>query len=247
MLKQRQLISVYCYDRFMQPEIKKEVLSKVCYHRGIGKENTLDSIQSAIVKSPFLVEFDVQWSKNELRLGHPPDLGENTLVEALKLFQNTNILPKIDLKLTNITFVNALGALVHILNQWTPRKAIINIDGDLDVDEYMQAEKELIRGTDENILLNIDLGRYGTNNNEAIVAYLKSLNRLPFSISPNLNDNAMIAIKLAKSLGIHHIHFWSFFDEKHSLEDLYNRMELCRDNDLEVFFDIKETNISENQ
>ncbi len=222
---------------------KTEVLAKVCHHRGFGKDNTLQSISAGIKISPFLVEFDVQWSNNALRLGHPPELGKETLDEALQLFTDTNILPKIDIKLTNQSFDQAIDELVKFLEKWKPRKALINISGNLISDGYMQAEKRLMELTDDNTLLNIDLERYGRNDTNTVISHLRNLSRLPFSISPNLKDETAIAINLAKNLGITNIHFWSTFDDKHSIEFLHKQMKLCENNGLVVYFDIKTENI----
>lgn len=230
----------------MQPYSSNEVLAKICHHRGIGQENSLKSISTAIAVSPFLVEFDVQWSDDELRLGHPPELSEPTLDQALLLFEGTDILPKIDLKLTEDSYEHGLGALVNILNVWAPRKALINIAGDLSAGRYMQGEKILMNKTGANVLLNIDLDRYKPNNQKTIIAHVKDLSRTPFSISPNLADDAHEAIKFASSLGIPHVHFWSTFNARHPIQNLHERMVLCQKNGLEVYFDIKSSNVSQN-
>lgn len=224
-----------------------QVLAKLCPHRGIGVENSLAAIQSGITANPLFVEFDIQWHNNDLYLGHPPEVGKNTLHEALELFRNTSTLPKIDIKLTSQTSNSALKALIVQLSTWNPKKALINIAGDLTADKYFQAEIRLMASTDKNILLNIDLERYSGKSKSAITAHIKHLQRIPFSISPNLATNTIDAINFAKQESIHDIHFWSYFDKKYSANDLYKRMEQCSKNGLQVYFDIKTQNISDLQ
>ena len=218
-------------------------MARVCHHRGIGKENTIEAISSAIQVSPFIVEFDVQLEKSKLNLGHPPDLGKNTVVEALELFKNNRLLPKIDLKLTSKSFDEALSLLVDVLTAWAPRKALVNISGDLNANQYMQAEQLLMSKTGDATLLNIDLGRYGANDRDEIIGHIRGLERVPFSISPNLDDDIATAIDIAKIVGIPHLHFWSTFDKHYSTTYLYSQMKLCQGNGLEVYFDIKDSNV----
>lgn len=222
-----------------------KVLAKLCPHRGIGEENSLDAIRSGIQASPFLVEFDVQWYNDDLYLGHPPEVGENTLSQALELFRDTLIIPKIDIKLSSQTNNQGLQALIDQLLNWDPKKALINIAGDLSADEYFQAEKKLMKNTEENVLLNIDLERYTGKTDSIISDHIKNLKRVPFSISPNLETSTIDTISFAKEKHIHHIHFWSYFDKKYSTNDLYDRMELCNKYGLQVYFDIKTQNISD--
>lgn len=223
---------------------KSKVMAKVCYHRGIGRENSLEAISSAIKTSPFLVEFDVQVWNNTLYLGHPPELGESTLAEALELFKNTRLLPKIDLKLTSESLTEALTLLVAELVTWAPRKALVNVGGETSAVEYMNSERLFMSKVGDNALLNIDLERYGGISRDEMIAHIKSLTRMPFSISPNLSDDLPAAIDIAKVVGIPHIHFWAHHDEQYTIVELYNKMKLCQKSGLKVYFDIKDSNIS---
>ncbi len=227
----------------MQPGYREEVMARVCYHRGIGKENSLESIQSAIDLRPFLVEFDIQWNTGELKLGHPPDVSTTALSEVLPLFEGKTVLPKIDIKLPKPTADIAIDSLIQHLATLRPRQALINIAGEMLADEFMQAEFQLMNETGEHVLLNIDLGRYTEKSRQECIAHVQSLGRRPFSISPNLDDDTTYAIAFAKEIGILHMHFWSTFDKQYSVNYLYEKMTECLDSGLEVYFDIKTQNI----
>jgi hypothetical protein len=165
------------------------------------------------------------------------------LREALELFLATSKLPKIDIKLTSQTADQALVSLINELHTWIPREALINVDGNLKADDYMNAEAQLQEETGDNVLLNIDLGRYRGKSHEAIVVHLHSLSRLPFSISPNLDDDIEYAIEFAKDLGIPQLHFWANFDRQYTIGELYEKMKLAEARGLVVYFDIKSSNI----
>ncbi len=224
---------------------QEQVLARLCPHRGIGQENSLDAIGAGIKTSPLFVEFDIQWNNNNLYLGHPPVVGNDTLSQALELFKNTPIIPKIDIKLTSQTSNLALDELINQMSGWNPQKALINIAGDLNADEYFDAEKKLIAYTGDNVLLNIDLERYRGKNESEILTHINGLSRVPFSISPNLQTSTKAAIDFAKHNNIGHIHFWSFFDKKYTINNLYSRLEICKRHNLDVYFDIKTQNISD--
>ena len=141
--------------------MNKEFKKRFCPHRGIGKENTLGSIRKALATKPYLVEFDVQLNNHSLYLGHPPALNTKaTLDQALRLFAEAMAIPKIDLKINSQTQVDAVDELSKELKTWNPRLCLINIDGDVTSDSYMQAETRLLENTSKSTLLNIDLNRY---------------------------------------------------------------------------------------
>lgn len=225
------------------PTQKDFVYSKLCPHRGIGDENTLLAIKNGIKSSPFMVEFDVQWNDNDLFLGHPPVITNSRLVDALELFRNSKIIPKVDIKLKLQSFNEALEYLIRVLNEWDYLKILINIDGSISSDYFMKAETILLNNTSNNVLLNIDLERYKFKSPKSISAHLSSLARSPFSISPNLETNIDEIISFAKLHKINNIHFWSNPKKAYSIEELFRRIVLCEDNDIKAFLDIKTSNI----
>ena len=228
----------------MTSEKQKTLNYRLCPHRGIGKENTLDSIQAGIAGIPLMVEFDVQLYRNKLHLGHPPDINTGSgLNDALQLFLNTSVLPKIDLKLNQQTSSEALAALTNELTTWSPRRALVNISGALDSNKFMEAESKLINDTKRNVLLNIDLERYKHKSTLEISKHVNNLNRRPFSLSPNLDTDINHAINFAVQHKIPHIHFWSYNNQRYELDYLLELMELVLSHGLEVYFDISHQNI----
>jgi glycerophosphoryl diester phosphodiesterase len=227
----------------MQNEVVVHFKSRLCPHRGIGKENTMQSIVAGISSMPFMVEFDVQLHSGTLYLGHPPQLNqESTLQDALQQFLNKSAIPKIDLKLNPLTSQQSLDSLVAQLYRWGDG-ALVNIDGDLDAKGFMAAEDFLMRKTEKSTLLNVDLCRYKGVDAITIDQHINDLTRAPFSLSPNLEDDLAYAIKFALKHKIPQIHFWSFYNKKYSQEFLCQRMETVLSNGIEVYFDIKTTNI----
>lgn len=227
-------------------EMNKEFINRLCPHRGIGSENTLTGIKKALVTKPYMVEFDVQLKSHSLHLGHPPALNTKaTLVQALGLFVKETAIPKIDLKINLQTQVDAVNELSAKLKTWNPRLCLINIDGDVTSESYMQAETRLLKNTSKSTLLNIDLNRYKQKTHAEIENHIKNLARTPFSISPNLDDNIDHAINFALKHSIGHIHFWSYFDKEYKLSYYYSLMQTVLESGLQVYFDIKFQNIAD--
>jgi glycerophosphoryl diester phosphodiesterase len=221
-----------------------EFNKRLCPHRGVGIENTLEAIKSAIKLNPFLVEFDIQEYKHRLFLGHPPKIDMKAdLSQALSHFNKTTTLPKVDLKLSEITFDSALKLIPEYVKESILKNVLVNIDGELKPEQFMLAESNLMKNTDYKILLNIDLGRYNSLSEGTIDNHINNLDRKPFSISPNLEDNLSQVIKYAKKHKIYQIHFWSFPKSKYSLVQLYEKMNYVLLSGLEVYFDIKNQNI----
>jgi hypothetical protein len=225
---------------------QKKFISRLCPHRGIGKENTLESIEAAISIHPFMVEFDVQLYRKSLHLGHPPDVNtESSLNAALKLFLKKSVMPKIDLKLNSRTYDEALAMLIDSLVAWNPRKALINIDGDLGADKFMEAESILVSRTSDSTRLNIDIGRYKNKSKLEINRHINNLARRPFSLSPNLDDNINNSINFALQNKIPQIHFWATRNRQYDLGWLSEIMDYVLSYGLEVRFDIRYENIME--
>lgn len=225
----------------------EEFKKRLCPHRGAGIENTLSTVQSGIGLKPFFVEFDVQWHGDGLYLGHPPDMSKNTsLSDVLNLFANTPVLPKIDTKLDSHSWQLALSELIRELRKLGSRKALVNISGDLIADKYFEAETLLVKATSHNTLLNIDLKRYQGKSQKEVIEHIEWLGRKPFSISPNIDSDVEHAINFAIQEQINQVHFWAFPESKHSLQKLYELMELYLGRGLEVYFDIRADNIVSN-
>ncbi|MDQ2972864.1 MAG: hypothetical protein M3Q79_00060 [bacterium] len=228
----------------MTLEYSQEFTARLCPHRGAGQDNTLESIKSGIDLNPLFVEFDTQYFKNKLHLGHPPDLNtKSTLTDALELFTNTTTVPKVDIKLGNSNYSAALELLITELTAYSPKKVLVNIAGGLNADKYMESETSMIRKTSSNVLLNIDLGRYSGKTAQEIATHVNGLDRKPFSVSPNLDDDIQATISFAIKQNIPHVHFWSHPARTYRLNDLYNIMQSVLDSGLEVYFDIKTQNI----
>lgn len=224
---------------------QKEFAARFCPHRGLGKDNTLEGIKAAIELKPYLVEFDIQLHDGALRLGHPPDLNpDQMLSDALILFDDTGVLPKVDVKITEDNYVSTLELLQNIFNNRSS-KVLINIDGDCSSDVYMESEVILLDANNSNIFLNVDLGRYSEKNQEEIDAHIENLARTPFSVSPNIVNDLDETIKFAKKHKILHIHFWSTHNHLHKKADLYEKLDKVLDSRLEAYFDIKQSNIIE--
>lgn len=216
-----------------------QLAKRICPHRGIGLENTIPAIVTAVEQAPFLVEFDVQYSDGQLYLGHPPVINMDArLGDALRLFQNSSTIPKVDIKLDPQTWRTALDYLITQLNAYGPQQVLLNIDGRLDAPNYFEAESILMQRTDDNVLLNIDLARYVGQGEQAISDHLGTLHRSPFSISPNLASDINFSLDFAIANGIKQVHFWAFSQAKYSQADLIELMQQCLDRHLEVYFDI---------
>ncbi|MDQ2973200.1 MAG: hypothetical protein M3Q79_01815 [bacterium] len=234
----------------MHADTTAEFARRLCPHRGIGKENTLAAISSSIEIKPFFVEFDVQWDGKDLCLGHPPLIEKGTyLSDALNLFVNTVTIPKIDLKLLNPNYGPAMESLINQLLKWSPRKAIVNISivsgisVELTAQQFMVAETLLVHLTNQNVLLNIDLQRYLGKSRKEVRDHLQNLDRKPYSISPNLDDNINETISFAKEQRIKTLQFWSHSHGRHKLSYLYEIIDLCNVSGLEAYFDIRPENI----
>jgi len=228
-----------------QMNYQEEFVKRLCPHRGIGEDNTLGGIERGLELKPFLLEFDIQHYDHELHLGHPPEVNETaTLADALSLYSRSKTIPKVDLKLTDADIEVSLNLLAAELAKWSPRKVLVNIAGELrDAASYMEAESTLLKITDNNVLLNIDLDRYRGISDNGVAEHVENLERIPFSISPNLDANIPAAIDFALQHDIPNIHFWSSFDKRYSKEHLFGVMGYVLDSALEVYFDIKAVNI----
>lgn len=216
-----------------------ELDRRICPHRGIGQENTLEAIQEGLKTEPFLLEFDVQMHDYDLFLGHPPLLNtETTLEQALNLYVGHRTTPKVDVKLTTISMHQAIDRLIAIAGSYKS-KMLVNLSGSLSSSQYMAAEKYLIQAASPYILLNIDLGRYQECAAEVIQQHLEELSGKIFSISPNLEDDIQPVIETATTYDVHHIHFWTLPDRTYLKSALAIRMEQLLDRGFEVYFDVQ--------
>lgn len=163
--------------------------SIICPHRGLGKENSLVAIKSAIDTNPFMVEFDIQNVNGTFYLGHPPKINyKSTLIDAVEIFKNTNVLPKVDIK-CNTNWRSDIDLLINQLENYNT-DFLINIGGDnLSSRQFMNAELYLLQETKSVFLLNIDIARYYNNERNIINNHISSLPRKPFSVSPMLEGD----------------------------------------------------------
>lgn len=218
----------------------KQILAKaICPHRGIGDENSLIAIRSAVKNKPFMVEFDVQNIGGKLYLGHPPLVNlDVSVAEALIEFENSNVIPKIDLK-CSIDWKTDIDLLLIETNS-VKTNMIINIGGDnLDQNEFVEAEKYLLLHSEANYLLNIDIERYGNLGDIKILNHIRSLDRGPYSVSPKMEGDFDKEIDLATSSGIKNIHFWSNNSATYSEHELEHLINYYNDQGFNVLFDIK--------
>lgn len=222
------------YRRAMNHTLKE----LLCPHRGIGEENSLSAIENAIKTKPFMVEFDIQQIDDTFFLGHPPKLNRKaTLNDALLLFKNSVVMPKIDVK-CSLDWKSDLNQLLEILKNYE-KEVLINVGGEkLSPNEYIDAEKLLMEKSENNILLNVDVLRYGRKSKSKISNHLNSMKRKPFSVSPLLEGRIKKEVEIALDCGINNIHFWSNNSRKYRQKELleiyakYSRNNVC------VLFDI---------
>lgn len=223
----------------------EEFARRLCPHRGIGQDNTLEGIELGLKLKPFMLEFDIQLYDSKLHLGHPPQVNTTALLtDALSLYANGQTLPKVDMRLEGHEIETSLSLLATLLNERSNSKVLVNIAGELhNATLYMAAEQRFIQNTKDNILLNIDTARYVGKTDDEISRHVGSLVRTPFSLSPNLETDIPKAITFALEHHIPHIHFWSSFDRRYSREHLHKVMRSVLENGLEVYFDMKTENI----
>lgn len=227
--------------------VTQKLKDHLCPHRGQNDENTLESIMAGLHESPFMLEFDVQPYNNDLHLGHPPRLRlTETLEQALELFDDISTIPKIDIKLTKNNITEGIRLLVAKLGNYH-KPALINISSrhqrKLSVQDYMLAEQYLVNNTQANILLNIDLDRYGFMPEESIKQHISKLSRRPFSLSPNLDSHLGKNIYFAKLFQIQHLHFWAYEKSLYSEEYLSRLLMTLSMHGYKVYFDISSINV----
>lgn len=220
----------------------KEFYKRFCPHRGIGEENTLAALCKAIRRRPYFVEFDVQFYRGNLYLGHPPGRTQETLSEALQLFSSASTFPKVDIKLTPKTSQQAL-ARTNALLKGIRQKVLVNVSGDVNVATITEAERWLAKNLPGHCLLNADISRYQTLGGGAIDKHLRSLAKKPFSLSPNLESDIDLACAVAVKHGIGQLHFWAHHHHTYSLQYFIPLMNRVKAEGLEPYFDIQKRNI----
>lgn len=216
-----------------------KILAKtICYHRGLGKENSLDAVKNAILLRPFMVEFDIQNDKGIYYLGHPPKINyDYTLEDALLLYKNSVVIPKIDIK-CSLNWKADIDLLIKKTEHFTG-DLLINVGGGiLSSSQFMDAESYLLRNSKPNMLLNIDIARYKDYELSVVKEHIKLLPRLPFSISPMIESNYKSDIETAINAGIQNIHFWSNNSKKCSENELVSLYNKYSSLSTKVLFDI---------
>ncbi len=210
----------------------------LCPHRGLGEENGINAIKAAVRAKPFMVEFDIQNINGVLHLGHPPKINyESTLKDALLVYDNSIVLPKIDLK-CNTDWKSDVDLLLAE-TQFTSRDLLVNLAGEnLDTAGFMNAENYLLLNSKSTILLNIDTRRYKGEKLPQIYNHINSLSRKPFSLSPMLESKYDADIDIASNCNIHQIHFWSNNSVQYSENKLLSILDKYSRLGFQVYFDI---------
>lgn len=185
-----------------------------------------------------MVEFDVQNIGGVYYLGHPPNINLHTKLEdILSEFENSNVMPKIDLK-CSINYLEDIKLLLNKLSK-AKFKILVNLGGEnLSAVKFMDAEKYLMLNSDSSLLLNIDIARYGNITPAEFRKYIDLLTRKPYSISPTLEGNYEDDIKLATSCDIRNIHFWSNNKTNYSENQLLALLEDFSNPETTILFDI---------
>lgn len=167
-----------------------------------------------------MVEFDIQNKDGVFYLGHPPRMHYDAVVsEALQLFTDTTVLPKVDIKCL-ADWKKDISLLANELNSFS-RKVLVNIDWPhLTSSQVLASEKYLLDETGPHVLLNIDIERYQGFSKKDIENHINSLKRPPFSVSPKLERDYDSEIKLADECSIKEIHFWTNYSRMYSEEEL---------------------------
>jgi hypothetical protein len=246
---------------FQTQNLDEDFKKRFCFHRGDGKENTLESVESAIQRKPFLVEFDVHFEKGRLYMGHPPSIEtESTVAEALSLFKHSTVMPKVDLRLKSTTMDTSLYVLTREIAKWS-RRIMINVGarGNFSNDpllqaepwmtsrfstfHFMKAEKYIMSHTHRNVLLNIDLHRYSQASPEEIDRHVRHLARHPSCLSPNLDQDIDANIQFALKHKIGLLSMWIHEGDTYEYEYLLSLMQYIRGHGLEVLFDFRPENI----
>ncbi len=182
--------------------------SLICYHRGVSKigdiPNSYEAIKNAIQKKPLLVEFDIFLHKGELYTGHPPHDPINKFKDVIKLFVGKSTFPKIDIKVKK-DYVTPIKKVLEELKNENIKFALINIGG-IKGKLSMEAEEYLASHSGSNVMINIDLARYGK---EEFAKHLKRIQNKVLSISPEINESDWeYVFKIAKKYDIPVCNFW---------------------------------------
>ncbi len=180
--------------------------SLICYHRGVSEKgdipNSYEAIKNAIQKKPLLVEFDIFLHKGELYTGHPPHEPVDKFKDVIRLFTRKSTSPKVDIKVKGDYRTSVKKVLDELKNI---RLALINIGG-IKGKLSMEAEEYLASHSGSNVMINIDLARYGK---EEFAEHLKRIKNKVLSISPEINEsNWEYVFKIAKKYDIPVCDFW---------------------------------------
>lgn len=138
-------------------------------HRGIASaeapENSKEAIRCAIDAGPVFVEFDVRYSDadHSLRTGHPPQEPLDRIEDILPLFEQRDVYPKIDVKLSTGGDDHwMLDTVIQQVERTDLDFVLVNIGGVQNPQHAVQAESYFCEQTVDNPIfrLNIDLARY---------------------------------------------------------------------------------------
>jgi len=177
----------------------------LAFHRGIGADNTLKSLQAGIDESPYLQEFDVQRYtrlqyflgrisgreapdfdyRTDLALGHPPEANlDESLSDALTAFTGSDVLPKIDVKPQwwQLDHYKTVDIMLNAIKNFE-QPILINISGSPrnvpfikpKPAAFMELERYVSRHAPDETMINLDLERFGDLSDSAISRHIDIL------------------------------------------------------------------------
>jgi len=240
----------------MRKLFSEQLESHLAFHRGIGKENTLTALHTGVEESPYLQEFDVQRytrlqkfagkiigrqppafdHRNELALGHPPETNLNgSLDQALELFRDTAVIPKIDVKPQwwQLDHYKTIDMLLTALEKFE-RPSLINVSGSPrnipfiapKPAAFLELERYVARHAPSQAMINLDLGRFGDLSDIHVARHIETLREgspeRVHSFSPLIDDTNGVdrSIELALRHSVSDLHFWGIKTHSYHESDL---------------------------
>ncbi|MHA1689525.1 MAG: hypothetical protein ACTSYC_00735 [Promethearchaeota archaeon] len=234
------------------PLISQIIKDRFGIHRGIespyAMPNSLEAIKSAVDLKPVFVEFDVIPVNGDLKTAHPPQKPLNNLSEILSIFNGTPTFPKIDFKLKEDTYKEAIDKLLELI-KYSKKFVLINLSGIKKRNLIMDAECYLanIIMNYKHLRMNLDLARYRPPRQKldtSTIAHLKNLADVVHSISLEIYEEDWdLVFETGINFGIKNFQFWlrGWPDVPHpklKLKTILKALELEKKFNVSVYFDI---------
>lgn len=221
-------------------QLPAKLRSRLSAHRGYGSpQNSTKSIRAALEAGFVMVEFDVLLDNGQWWVGHAidDDLNE-TLADALALFRDNQIVPKVDFKLAVDQFVPETFQAIYQELARFPGPKCVNLShrGQTVIDDthpesffgaqdYIHAEQlmyDLRPKQDTSVMLNLDLQRYKQHagvSDEEIVRHIHAIKPIVDSLSPELTmpDIIEASYAVAQQCGIRTIYGWLHREMGHTI------------------------------